>query len=200
MLMYCSAKFHNMLICSSVFFFEEKTIEWLEAVAMTQLWRNFIIDPLKALMFGKTLELLFGLLLGGCSIEEAALGVLQGELEAAGEGEIDIDVSIDAGGGADSFAYTPGDMADTPDTPDATATLVDANNDDTDGDENEDIDGGNQDNQQPNDNRDNSGMVLGAGVSTAMGAQTADAVLRSRADGRAECESSDAELPTARRP
>lgn len=47
----------SIVAATTVLFSEEKTIEWLQAVCMTQLWRNFLIDPLKALMFGRTLEL-----------------------------------------------------------------------------------------------------------------------------------------------
>jgi hypothetical protein len=172
-------------------FSEEKTVEWLIAVMVTQLWRNFLIDPLKAIMFGRTLELVFGLLLGGCAVEEAALGVVQGELEGAAEGDqveidadIDIDIDIDI------------EMADTPETPVATATLMgDDEDDNEDDDDDEDSGGGGGGHaehydagERGNDEQHTSGassggrMVLGAGVSTAMGAQTADVALRSLAE------------------
>jgi hypothetical protein len=36
-------------------------------------------------MFGRMFELVFGLLLGGCALEDAAAGVLQDEIEGSGE-------------------------------------------------------------------------------------------------------------------
>jgi hypothetical protein len=72
--------------------------------------RNFVIDPLKAIAFGRSFELVFGLLLGGsCNIEEATLAVLQDEMEGQGEtiGEMAGDGAADAfaglgdGGGID---------------------------------------------------------------------------------------------------
>jgi hypothetical protein len=64
---------------------QRKTAEWLGTVGMSLLWRNFLIDPLKAVMFGRMFELVFGLLLGGCALEDAAAGVLQDEIEGSGE-------------------------------------------------------------------------------------------------------------------
>eukprot|EP01046_Picozoa_sp_COSAG06_P021957 COSAG06_NODE_1676_length_8740_cov_49.476334_2_plen_817_part_00 len=181
----------TVVAATTILFSEEKTVEWLIAVMVTQLWRNFLIDPLKAIMFGRTLELVFGLLLGGCAVEEAALGVVQGELEGAAEGDqveidadIDIDIDIDI------------EMADTPETPVATATLMgDDEDDNEDDDDDEDSGGGGGGHaehydagERGNDEQHTSGassggrMVLGAGVSTAMGAQTADVVLRSLAE------------------
>lgn len=171
-----------IVAATTILFSEEKTIEWLEAVFMTQLWRNFIIDPLKALMFGRTLEMIFGLLLGGCAFEEAALGVVQGELESAAEGEsVDFASSIDVDDVDVDNMLIQTDMADTPDTPNDTATLVgpdeEENNDDSAAD-----DDGNDDNQHPNGDADTGRAVLGGGVSAVVGSQTADTVLRSHAN------------------
>lgn len=185
----------TIVAATTILFSEEKTVEWLVAVVMTQLWRNFLIDPLKAIMFGRTLELVFGLLLGGCALEEAALGVVQGELEGAAEGvqvELDGDI-VDMEGGVEAFANV--ELADTPETPDATATLI-GDDEDDDGDDDdgggggsgsgchaENHDAGERGNDEQQTITANSGgtMVLGAGVSTAIGAQTADMALRSLA-------------------
>jgi Ca2+-binding EF-hand superfamily protein len=182
----------TIVAATTILFSEEKTVEWLVAVMMTQLWRNFLIDPLKAIMFGRTLELVFGLLLGGCALEEAALGVVQGELEGAAESfevEIDGDIDIDMEGGAGAFVNV--EMADTPETPDAAATLIsdeDDNQDDDDGSGGGGGGGGSRGSHgEHHDAGETSGtnsggrMVLGAGVSTVMGAQTADMALRSPA-------------------
>lgn len=83
-----------VVAATTIVFSEQKTIEWLQAVGMSQIWRNLIIDPLKAVAFGRSFELFFGMLLGGsCSLDEAALGVLQDEMEGQGEaaGEVAAD-------------------------------------------------------------------------------------------------------------
>jgi len=75
-----------IVAATTLLFSEQKTIEWIGAVAMSLLWRNFVIDPLKAVAFGRSFELAFGLLLSGsCSFEQATLGVLQDEMEGQGE-------------------------------------------------------------------------------------------------------------------
>lgn len=84
--MVASAAAAFVVAATTIVFSEQKTIEWLEAVGMSLVWRNFIIDPLKAIAFGRSFELFFGMLLGGsCSVDEAALGVLQDEMEGQGE-------------------------------------------------------------------------------------------------------------------
>eukprot|EP01043_Picozoa_sp_COSAG02_P020826 COSAG02_NODE_1037_length_15050_cov_93.060665_2_plen_885_part_00 len=182
-----------IVAATTVLFSEEKTIEWLEAVMMTQLWRNFLIDPLKALMFGRTFELIFGLLLGGCALEEATLSVVQGELEGAAEGvhgDLGVDIDIDADLGAIRV-----DMADTPETPDATGTLMGGGSDDNENDidnDNDNDDGGERVN-------DGSRMALGAGVSTAMGAQTADMTLRSLVTNKSPVEQDELEQKAEQR-
>ena len=88
-----------VVAATTILFSEEKTVEWISAVAMSLLWRNFVIDPLKAVAFGRSFELMFGLLLGGsCAFDEAALGVLQDEME--GQGEALGEVAEDAATGA----------------------------------------------------------------------------------------------------
>ena len=74
-----------VVAATTVLFSEEKTIEWLIAVMLSQVWKNLIIEPLKALMCGRTFEFLFGLLLGDCMVQDAALNVLQDGLEGAAE-------------------------------------------------------------------------------------------------------------------
>lgn len=54
-----------VVAATTVLFSEEKTAEWLTAVGMSLVWRNFLIDPLKAVMFGRTFEFVFGLIFGG---------------------------------------------------------------------------------------------------------------------------------------
>lgn len=93
-----------VVAATTILFSEEKTTEWLTAVGMSLIWRNFLIDPVKAAFFGRTFEFVFGLIFGGCALEDAAMGVLQDEIEgsteAAAEGAADVaaelaDVSID---------------------------------------------------------------------------------------------------------
>jgi hypothetical protein len=74
-----------VVAATTVLFSEEKTEEWLIAVGLTLVWRNFLIDPLKAVMFGRSFEFIFGMLFGGCAIDEAAAGVLQDEIEGHGD-------------------------------------------------------------------------------------------------------------------
>jgi hypothetical protein len=61
---------------------------------MSLVWRNFVIDPLKAVMFGRSFEFIFGMIFGGCALEDAAMGVMQDEIEgsteAAAEGAADV--------------------------------------------------------------------------------------------------------------
>ena len=83
-----------VVAATTVLFSEEKTAEWLTAVGMSLVWRNFLIDPLKSVMFGRTFEFVFGLVFGGCALENAAVGLLQDEIEgsteAAAEGAADV--------------------------------------------------------------------------------------------------------------
>jgi hypothetical protein len=83
-----------VVAATTIVFSEEKTVEWLAAVGMSLTWRNFLIDPLKAAMFGRTFEFVFGMIFGGCALEDAAMGVLQDEIEgsteAAAEGAADV--------------------------------------------------------------------------------------------------------------
>lgn len=74
-----------VVAATTVLFSEEKTIEWLVAVLLSLVWKNFVIEPLKAIMCGRSFECLFGLLLGECSMEDAALNVLQDDLEGVTE-------------------------------------------------------------------------------------------------------------------
>ena len=73
-------------------------MEWLAAVGLSMIWRNFLIDPIKAAFFGRTFEFVFGLIFGGCALEDAAMGVLQDEIEgsteAAAEGAADVAAEI----------------------------------------------------------------------------------------------------------
>ena len=128
----------------------------------------------------------FGLLLGGCSIEEAALGVVQGELEGAAEGA-DLDLNLHSVEVDDvNVVIQTVDMADTPHTPDTTATLV-GDDDSDNGDDSVAVNSDHResredDNQHSNGNHESSRMVLGAGASTAVGARGADTALRSHAN------------------
>lgn len=83
-----------VVAATTILFSEEKTTEWLSAVGLSLVWRNFLIDPLKAAFFGKTFEFIFGLIFGGCALEDAAMGVMQDEIEgsteAAAEGAADV--------------------------------------------------------------------------------------------------------------
>ncbi len=108
--LFVSAGAAYIVAATTLLFSEMKTLEWLGAVAVSLVWRNFVIDPLKAIAFGRSFELVFGLLLGGsCNIEEATLAVLQDEMEGQGEtiGEMAGDGAADAfaglgdGGGID---------------------------------------------------------------------------------------------------
>eukprot|EP01043_Picozoa_sp_COSAG02_P050625 COSAG02_NODE_5225_length_4526_cov_4.817032_3_plen_834_part_00 len=94
-----------VVAATTVLFSEEKTMEWLAAVAMSLVWRNFVIDPLKAVMCGRSFEFVFGLLLGGCALEDAAMGVMQDEIEGSTEAVAEgaVDVMDDLAGGADSL-------------------------------------------------------------------------------------------------
>jgi hypothetical protein len=48
-----------VVAATTVLFSEENTAEWLTAVGMSLVWRNFVIDPLKAVMFGRSFEVCF---------------------------------------------------------------------------------------------------------------------------------------------
>ena len=75
-----------VVAATTVLFSEEKTIEWLVAVLLSQVWKAFVIEPLKAIMFGRSFECLFGLLLGDCAMEEVALDMMQDNMEGSTEG------------------------------------------------------------------------------------------------------------------
>lgn len=91
------------------------------------------------------------------------MGVVQGELEGAAEIEANIDFGTSVDVNDVDVNLQMHNLADTPDTPDPTATLVG----DNDADNNED-------------DEDASGkVVLGGGVSTAVGSQAASMVVRS---------------------
>lgn len=94
-----------VVAATTVLFSEEKTKEWLAAVAMSLIWRNFMIDPLKAVMCGRSFEFVFGLLLGGCALQDAAMGVMQDEIEGSAEAVAEgaADVMDDLAGGENSL-------------------------------------------------------------------------------------------------
>ena len=95
-----------VVAATTILFSEAKTIEWLASVGMGLVWRNFLIDPLKAIAFGRWFEFIFGLIFGGCALQDAAAGVLQDEIEGSGEaladgaGDMLNDLASGEGGGA----------------------------------------------------------------------------------------------------
>jgi hypothetical protein len=95
-----------VVAATTVLFSEEKTAEWLTAVGMSLVWRNFVIDPLKAVMFGRSFEFIFGLIFGGCALEDAAMGVMQDEIEGSTEAVAEgaADVMDDMAGEMDDMA------------------------------------------------------------------------------------------------
>jgi hypothetical protein len=95
-----------VVAATTVLFSEEKTAEWLTAVGMSMVWRNFVIDPLKAVMFGRSFEFIFGLIFGGCALEDAAMGVMQDEIEGSTEAVAEgaADVMDDMAGEMDDMA------------------------------------------------------------------------------------------------
>lgn len=78
-----------VVAATTVLFSEQKTKEWLAAVGMSLVWRNFLIDPLKTVMCGDATEFVFALIFGGCAPQEASVGLLQGEIEGQGEAVAD---------------------------------------------------------------------------------------------------------------
>merc|ERR1712166_1349635 len=52
-----------VVAATTTYFSEKKTIEFLQSVLLSELWRNVVIDPLKALMIGRFFEFAFGMLL-----------------------------------------------------------------------------------------------------------------------------------------
>ena len=92
-----------VVAATTVLFSEQKTREWLAAVGMSLMFRNLLIDPLKAVMYGRSFEFIFALVFGGCALEEAGVGLLQDEIEGQGEavaegaGDVVADLADDGG-------------------------------------------------------------------------------------------------------
>jgi Ca2+-binding EF-hand superfamily protein len=104
-----------VVAATTVLFSEQKTKEWLAAVGMSLLWRNCLIDPLKAVMCGRSFEFVFALVLGGGALEEAGVGLLQDEIEGQGEavaeGAQDVVTDLADDGGEELVGAVGGDGA-----------------------------------------------------------------------------------------
>ena len=88
-----------LVISVSSVWSKSKTEQWIEASALSLVWKLFIIDPVKALFCGSLLEPIATIFLGGGNLIDCAANSLIEELDTQIEGVADAvtDMLVDGG-------------------------------------------------------------------------------------------------------